>query len=68
MYRLTGDLIGIFSHDGHKVVRIIKQGTMLSVDSQAPENPRLILVTWKDQPVTVFRADLEERSELVFLP
>lgn len=68
VYRLTDDIIAIFDTEGRKVVRIIKRGAMLSIDSEILDDPRLILATWKDETVTVFRADLDERSELLFLP
>jgi hypothetical protein len=68
VYRLNAELIAIINLDGRQVVRILNPGAMLSVSSEIADDHRLITVTWKGEPIQVFRSDLLERSSIAFLP
>lgn len=65
VYRLKSEIVAILNDNGHKSITILQPGTILSLTSEAPSDPRFVFALWVGQRVSVFKNDFEDRTHLI---
>lgn len=62
-YRISHPTLALLHEDGRHVARMVPRGAIISVDSHAFDDDRLVDVTWDGRKVMMFTQDLRTRSE-----
>ena len=64
-YRMTDPTVALFEEDGHHIVHLVPAGAIITADSVAFDDDKLVDVTWDRRKLVMFTEDLRSRTELV---